>query len=302
MRTFDLQSGRRKDAGAAPSIRRRGQSRRIVGGFLLVLLVGWPGLASTSSAAEGGEVQELLASPDPGRWLYAVDRLGASNDVTSLIHLLHEDPRKVVRTAAALVLAGFQEKRVVEALVQALGDQEAWVRLAAVEALAYIGGDEVKGPLQQALQDQDQDIRKAAQDALARLRDDKEVPFSTVDQGTSSGIKEQAFLVIKTEREWRGLWSRHRASEPPPIDFSREMAIAIFIGEQRTGGFQVEIRNVEDKGGFLKVVVQTIAPVPGSSVLQVLAQPYHIIKLERKEIPVRFSRRTRLASLAPARD
>ncbi|MFN3476701.1 MAG: protease complex subunit PrcB family protein, partial [Candidatus Methylomirabilales bacterium] len=78
------------------------------------------------------------------------------------------------------------------------------------------------------------------------------------------------------------------SSEPPPVDFAQEMAIAVFRGEQPTAGFGLEIQKLEEKGGNLYLYVQEASPAPGSAVLQVLTQPYHIIKLERKDIPVRI--------------
>ncbi len=259
----------------------------VCGLFLVELGAPW-----TSSAELTGEVQALLASPDPDRWLDAVERLAKMDDVPSLLRLLREDPRKVVRTAAGLVLAGFQERRVLEALGQALDDPEQWVRLVAVEALAFLGGEEVNGPLRRALQDQDPEVRTAAREALDQLGRDREVPFSTVDRGVTSGIKEAGFFVLRTEEEWQRFWRRHASSDPPVVDFSREMVIAAFMGEQRTGGFSIEIQKVEDKGGLLKVLVQKTLPAPESPVLQVLTQPYHIIKLAKTELPVRFARRS----------
>lgn len=255
--------------------------------FLLGLGAPW-----TSSAGQAGEVQALLASPDPDRWLEAVERLAVADDVSALIGLLREDSRKVVRTAAGLYLAGFQEQRVLDALIQALDDPEQWVRLVAVEALAFLGGEKVNSPLRLALEDQDPEVRTAAREALDQLKRDREVPFSTVDRGVTSGIKEAGFFVLKTEEEWRAFWRRHASSTPPVLDFSREMVIAAFMGEQRTGGFSIEIQKVEDKGGLLKVLVQKTLPAPESPVLQVLTQPYHIIRLAKTDLPVRFARRS----------
>jgi hypothetical protein len=142
------------------------------------------------------------------------------------------------------------------------------------------------------LEDQDPEVRTAAQEALERLRLDREVPFSTVERGVTSGIKEAGFFVLRTEEEWQRFWRRHASSDPPVIDFSREMVIAAFMGEQRTGGFSIEIQKVEDKGGLLKVLVQRTVPAPERPVLQVLTQPYHIIRLAKTELPVRFARRS----------
>lgn len=125
----------------------------------------------------------------------------------------------------------------------------------------------------------------------------RELSFSTVERGVSSGIRERAQRVIGTVEEWRALWASHYStalSPPPlpPIDFSREMIIAVFMGEQRTGGFSLEIKKVEEREGRLQVPFLEHSPAPGSPVLQVLTQPYHMIRLPRTELPVQIVRQS----------
>jgi hypothetical protein len=246
----------------------------------------------TSAADPAAEVQALLASSHPNSWLEAVERLAAAEQVSTLIRLLREDSRKLVRTAAALLLPLFQEERVIAALSQAVDDHEDWVRLASIEALAILGGEQVQAPLQQATKDQDPEVRKTAEEALERLKLDKAIPFFTVDRGLHSEIKEAISTVFHSEDGWKRFWRRHAASEPHPIDFSKEMVIAVFMGEQRTGGFSLDIQKVEDKSGLLKALVYITKPDQAAIVPQALTQPYHIIRLQKMYFPVRFTKQS----------
>jgi hypothetical protein len=254
---------------------------------LLGLVASWAFAADPAAKA-----QELLASSHPNGWLEAVEQLAAAEQVSTLIQLLREDPRKLVRTASALVLPLFQEERVIVALSQALDDQEDWVRLASIEALAFLGGEQVQGSLQRAIKDQDPEVRKAAEEALERLKLDKAIPFSTVERGFHSEIREAISTVFRSEDRWKRFWMRHAASEPHPIDFSKEMAIAVFMGEQQTGGFSLDIQQVEDKSGLLKVLVHITKADQETIIPHVLTQPYHIIKLQKMDVPIRFAKRS----------
>lgn len=130
------------------------------------------------------------------------------------------------------------------------------------------------------------------------------LPFSTVDQGVFSGIQERAQRVIGGAEEWKVLWASRSSAipsplPPPPINFSREMVIAVSMGEQRTGGYSIEIQKIEEGRYSLEVLVSEAFPLPGALVAQVLTQPYHIIKVERRELPVRF-RIVRTSTLSPS--
>lgn len=130
------------------------------------------------------------------------------------------------------------------------------------------------------------------------------LPFSTVDQGVFSEIRERAQRVIGGAEEWKVLWASRSSAipsppPPPPINFSREMVIAVSMGEQRTGGHSIEIQKIEEGRYGLEVLVSEAFPPPGALVTQVLTQPYHIIKVERRELPVRF-RIVRTSALSPS--
>jgi hypothetical protein len=117
-----------------------------------------------------------------------------------------------------------------------------------------------------------------------------------VEIGTSSGIRELSWTVVRTSREWLVVWARHvrtvGAVVPPPVDFSREMVVGIFAGERETGGFQVEITVVERTASGLRVLYRVREPEPGAVLTQALTQPYHLIRLARDDGQVTFARQS----------
>jgi len=119
------------------------------------------------------------------------------------------------------------------------------------------------------------------------------VPFSTIARGVSSGIIDPIQVVIRNRDEWVAFWGRHTrirvpTPAPPPVDFSREMVVGIFLGEQSTGGYTIEITKVERVESELRVHYRSRSPDPGAMRSQALTQPHHLIKLSRVGGPVVF--------------
>lgn len=118
------------------------------------------------------------------------------------------------------------------------------------------------------------------------------VPFTTIDKGFYSGVREPLQVVISSQEEWATLWSRHAsgrrpAPSPPLIDFSAEMVVGLFLGQKSTGGYSVEITRAELDGANLRVFYREGNPPPGAMLTQALTQPYHLVRLSRSEsVPV----------------
>ena len=117
-----------------------------------------------------------------------------------------------------------------------------------------------------------------------------ETPLSiaTVDKGNRSAIHRPLQIVIRNQDEWKAFWKRHssRDSNPPPapsIDFNREMVVGIFLGEKRTGGYEVEIVRAERRDSSLYLYYREENPTPGAMVAQALTQPFHLVKVAKHE-------------------
>jgi len=119
------------------------------------------------------------------------------------------------------------------------------------------------------------------------------LPFETIDQGFRSGIRDARQVVVRDPETWCNLWAEHvkgRVPEPPlpPVNFIHEMVIAFFLGEKSTSGYTATIREIFVSDGKLLVKVEVETPQPGAFLLQVLTQPFHIVKVTRTDLPVDF--------------
>ncbi len=119
------------------------------------------------------------------------------------------------------------------------------------------------------------------------------VNFETVDQGERSGIRDERQVVVRDAQGWAALWAEHvagRIPEPPvpEVDFTREMVIGYFLGERPTGGYFVEVQEIWVLESKVWVRVVVTSPRPGDPVIQVLTQPYHLVRMAYFDHPVEF--------------
>jgi hypothetical protein len=64
--------------------------------------------------------------------------------------------------------------------------------------------------------------------AMTAADQNAELRIRTIVQGTDRRIAVHRELVIRTPGWWQFIWHEHRGSfEPPPIDFSRQMIVAV---------------------------------------------------------------------------
>lgn len=119
------------------------------------------------------------------------------------------------------------------------------------------------------------------------------VSFQSVSKGYRSGVKAAQQSVIRSQTEWQELWRKHSNelySTPPTVLFDQEVAVAIFLGEKPTGGYDVSIVRAERSGDELVIYYQEKAPVSGSGLLaQAFMQPYHIVRLFKRDLGVKVT-------------
>lgn len=111
------------------------------------------------------------------------------------------------------------------------------------------------------------------------------VPIRTLVKGHRSGIREPLEAVARTSEDWSDLWRRHSPGTPrrtaPDLDLDKEMVAAVFLGEKHTGGYTVEITRADTDGSTLFLYYRTGSPNPQGMVIQVLTQPYHMVRLPK---------------------
>ena len=111
--------------------------------------------------------------------------------------------------------------------------------------------------------------------------------------GTSSGIHDARRTVVRTPEEWKELWTRHAGerlpSDPvPEIDWTRDMVVAVVLGDRPTAGYGVDITRVAEEDGKLVVRSHATAPKPGSVQAQVVTSPFVFRTVPRFDGEVQF--------------
>jgi len=114
-------------------------------------------------------------------------------------------------------------------------------------------------------------------------------------KGAHCGYREPERLVIKTEDQWREVWKKiHHLQLPTPelpvVDFKKEMVIAVFMGERKSGGYEIEIKKIAQREKEIIVEVEEREPPPESIQTQALTQPYHLIVIHKLKGVTHFTR------------
>ncbi len=117
--------------------------------------------------------------------------------------------------------------------------------------------------------------------------------WRTISRGVISGIETPMREVIRTEAEYLRLWATHaaplqRTALPPRVDFSREMVVVTALGTRPTGGYFVDIVDLELSRNTLRVLVSEREPRPGMLQVQQLTQPYQMVALPVVNARVEF--------------
>jgi hypothetical protein len=112
-------------------------------------------------------------------------------------------------------------------------------------------------------------------------------------KGSQSGYTFPSKFIIQTEVQWSEIWDKvHRFRLPKPalpkIDFENEMVIAVFMGVQKSGGYDIRIIDIIEAEKEILVHVKVREPPPGTVQTMALTQPYHIVVIQKRPFPIRF--------------
>ena len=104
----------------------------------------------------------------------------------------------------------------------------------------------------------------------------------TIEKGDQSHIDSPRQVLVRDAAEWQKLCQQHAPNNPcPPVDFSKDSVVAIFLGSRNTAGFSVSILSTTEANGVLMVKYRETSPSPGGVAAQVLTFPYHIVAIPR---------------------
>jgi hypothetical protein len=118
--------------------------------------------------------------------------------------------------------------------------------------------------------------------------------------GPYGGVDAPATRLIKTSAEWSALWQQLGRDPPRAFDPGKETAVALFLGQRRTGGYRIEVSDVRRQDDQLVVEYREDTPSRGAAVPQVLTAPWAVAVIPSTALPIVF--RGTHAKLAPAND
>ena len=112
------------------------------------------------------------------------------------------------------------------------------------------------------------------------------VNYEILEQGTYTGVKDSFAKVLTNQKDWEDLWKKHVSvlvPQPPvpEVDFDSYVVAAIFLGEKRTSGYQIVLKEIAAEANNVMVRYRTTDPPENSFTLQVLTQPHLLLKIEK---------------------
>lgn len=119
------------------------------------------------------------------------------------------------------------------------------------------------------------------------------VNYEILEQGTYSGKKDSVAELITNQKDWEALWKQHVSvlvPQPPvpEIDFETHALAVIFAGEKKSGGYAVVIKDVSVEADDVIVKYRLTEPQPNSFNIQVITQPFAVLKIEKPKGTVRL--------------
>jgi hypothetical protein len=100
----------------------------------------------------------------------------------------------------------------------------------------------------------------------------EKTPMTTQEwKGQYGGPGEPGSAVAMDQGAWERAW-KQVGKDAPPLDFSKEVGVIVFIGEKPTGGWTVVFDEPGERGDDL--VVRYHVQKPGGFTTQALAQPW----------------------------
>mmetsp|Transcript_24573 Transcript_24573/g.28315 ORF Transcript_24573/g.28315 Transcript_24573/m.28315 type:complete len:248 (+) Transcript_24573:55-798(+) len=122
------------------------------------------------------------------------------------------------------------------------------------------------------------------------IMESNSIPFTSVERGYYSSLKETLTETCRTREEFEILWKKHENSleNIPTIDFNTNMLLCVFRGSQNTGGYDIHVESVKETDSEIIATCLTSDPPPGAGTTNALTQPHDIVSVPKSDKPVRY--------------
>ena len=116
--------------------------------------------------------------------------------------------------------------------------------------------------------------------------------YSVLSATAYSGVTTARNVVVRTEAEFRQLWSEHTsnrqpAPELPKVDFGKKMVVGLFVGQLPHGCGTVALHHASHAGARVTVSYEA-STAQGEVCAAVMGSPAVLAAVERSEAPVEF--------------
>ncbi len=127
-------------------------------------------------------------------------------------------------------------------------------------------------------------------DAETAPTETSDITWEELARGSqASGGESPRFFVATSQAELENLWGLAYGSlltppEVPDIDFSRESVAGMFLGQQSTGGYGVDVQDVTLEDDEVYLQVNVTEPAQGAITTQALTNPWVVVRISRPEL------------------
>ena len=121
--------------------------------------------------------------------------------------------------------------------------------------------------------------------------DNPNVSFNILSKGSYSNVSLANQFVIRNLKDWQRSWQIHNLdpNQPmPAVNFDNDFVLAVFAGQQPSGGYSVGISKIARKDNNLYVSVTFSEPAANDMVSLALTQPYIFVSTEKVDGKIYF--------------
>jgi hypothetical protein len=120
-------------------------------------------------------------------------------------------------------------------------------------------------------------------------------------KGVQCGVQDARYAVFQHTDKWQTFWEKamapysSRLAKVPPVDFTKDMVVGVFMGERGRPNYEIEIRSIQiaskpDVGKVLEVRYREITKMQGVFIPPFAIQPFHLKRVPRYEGQVVFTK------------
>jgi protease stability complex PrcB-like protein len=119
------------------------------------------------------------------------------------------------------------------------------------------------------------------------------IQSDSIGHGYYVSFDEKRMVVINSEKDYKQLWDDVYANldqlpKIPEVDLKKYTVVAVFMGAQKSGGFDIKIDKVTSMNDKLFIDVTDITPGVNCMVTDAITKPYDVVKIAKTDLEYEF--------------